>query len=318
MWPFILGGIGYIVYKGLFASDEIKVTDASDCHENFLKFDDTISISNEKVANLKRAHNTIRDKLLNYFDHQPHIPPIQFFIQGSYKMKTMVENINKFSDVDLGIYFQEKPNLKINTLQWHIKQALIDHTTKGVEVKKMCIRLNYVRDFHIDMPIYYIDYNNSIYFGSKTNGWTKSDPKDFVKWFNRKTKGRPQMIRIIRYLKAWADYRKYETEKKFPSGLALTLWVIEHYEDHHRDDIAFTCTCEKILKYLNDHYQSEWTAKMPVAPFDNTLDRLNDYQKEYFYNDFNEMITNSIEAIGSSKYSRARNRWKDIFGYRFK
>lgn len=318
MWPLVIAaGVGYVIYKGFFASDEIKVTEASDCHDNFLRFNDTISISSEKVSDLRSAHNTIRDKLTNYFSNYPHIPPIQFFIQGSYKMGTVVENLNQFSDIDLGVYFQEKPNIEISTLQWHMKQALSGHTSKGVEVKKMCVRLNYVRDFHIDLPIYYKNFGK-IYFGTKSDGWKKSDPKDFIKWFKEITQNKPQLIRIIRYLKAWSDYRKYETKKKYPSGLVLTLWAIEYYEEDQRDDVAFVYTCDKILEYLDDNYQSDWKAKMPVAPYDNTLNRLTKNQKEYFYNDFKEMIEEAIEAIGSSSNSTAKYKWKEIFGYRFK
>lgn len=319
MWPLvILAGLGYIIHKGFFSSDEVKVTEESDCHDNFLNFNETISISSEKVSNLRSAHNTIRDKLTNYFSNYPHIPPIQFFIQGSYKMDTMVENINKFSDVDLGVYFQEKPDIEISTLQWHIKQALSGHTSKDIEVKKMCVRLNYVRDFHIDLPIYYKNDYGKIYFGTKAYGWQKSDPKDFIKWFKEKTQDKSQLIRIIRYLKAWSDYRKHETNKKYPSGLVLTLWTIEYYEEDQRDDVAFVYTCDKILQYLNDNYQSDWEASMPVAPFDNTLDRLTKNQKEYFYNDFKEMIEEAIEAISASSFLSAKGIWTQIFGYRFK
>lgn len=318
MWPIVLAGLGYIIYKGLFASDEIKVTEASDCNDVFLRFNDTISISQEKKANLISAHNAIRDKLTTYFSNYPQIPSIQFFIQGSYKMDTMVENMNQFSDVDLGVYFQGQPDIEISTLQWHIKQALTGHTSKGIEVKKMCIRLNYVRDFHIDLPIYYKNYSGKIYFGTKADGWQKSDPKDFIKWFQDKTKGKPQLLRVIRYLKAWSDYRKHESNKKYPSGLVLTLWVIEYYNEDSRDDVAFVYTCDKILQYLDKNYQSDWEALMPVAPFDNTLDRLTGNQKDYFYNDFKKMIEDAAEALGESSLSAAKYKWKQIFGYRFK
>ncbi len=322
MWQLIIraligAGVIYAV-KELFSSDEVKITEKSDCHNNFLNFNKTISISSEKISNLRSAHNTIRDKLTNYFSNYPYIPPIQFFIQGSYKMDTMVENMNQFCDVDLGVYFQEKPNIEISTLQWHIKQALSGHTSKGVEVKKMCVRLNYVRDFHIDLPIYYKNYYGKIYFGTKLDGWKKSDPKDFIKWFKENTQNKPQLIRIIRYLKAWSDYRKYETTKKYPSGLVLTLWAIEFYQADQRDDVAFVYTCDKILRYLDDNYQSDWEAKMPVAPYDNTLNRLTENHKKNFYNDFKEIVKEGIDAISSSNKKPAKDIWKQVFGYRFK
>ena len=318
MWPLVAAaGVGYVIYKGFFASDEIKVTDASDNHYNFLRFNDTISISSEKVSNLRSAHNSIRNKLTDYFSNYSHIPPIQFFIQGSYKMGTMVENMNQFSDVDLGIYFQEKTDIEISTLQGHIKQALTGHTSRGLEVKKMCVRLNYVRDFHIDLPIYYKNYYGTIYFGSKAYGWQKSDPKNFIEWFKEKTQNKPQLIRIIRYLKAWSDYRKHKTNKNYPSGLVLTLWAIEYYIEDNRDDVAFTYTCDRILEYLDANCQFDWKAEIPVAPYDNTLNKITENQKEYFYHDFNDMVREAIEAISSSAAISAKRKWKNIFGYRF-
>lgn len=319
MWPLlIVGGIGFAWYKGLFASDEIKVTDKSNCHLYFIEFDNTISLRREKRDNLKRAHNTIREKLITYFSDQPNIPFIQFFIQGSYKMGTMVENMNCFSDVDLGIYFQEKPSIAISTIQAHLKQALIGHTSKGVEIKSMCVRLNYARDFHVDLPIYYNDDNGDIYFGSKSNGWQKSDPKDFIKWFKEETKDKPQLLRITRYLKAWTDYRKHETNKKYPSGLVITLWVIEYYQENERDDVSYTITCDNILKYLDANFQKDWEAKMPVAPYDNTLNRLNGNQKNFFYDDFKKMIEAAIRAMASLDILSAKGEWEQIFGNRFK
>lgn len=321
MWQLIIrllvgAGLFYAV-KELFSSGEVKVTEKSDCNYRFLNFNNSISINQDKKSNLVSAHNAIRDKLTNYFTNYPYIPHIQFFIQGSYKMATVVENMNQFSDVDLGIYFQGRPNIDISTIQWHIKEALIGHTSKGIEVKKHCVRLNYVRDFHIDLPIYYQDFYGNIYFGAKGEGWQKSDPKEFINWFNDLTRNKPQLVRIIRYLKAWADYRMHQMNKKFPSGLVLTLWVIKHYEKDQRDDVAFVYTCDKVLQYLNENYQYSWEARMPVAPHDNALNRLSDNQKKYFYDDFKTMVENSINAISASNNTSAKDIWKQIFGQRF-
>jgi hypothetical protein len=316
MWPILaIAGAGYALYK-LFSSDEVKVTDESNSHEQFLAFNRTISISSEKKKNLQSAHNTIRTKLINYFEDKNHIPNIDFFIQGSYKMGTMVENMDSFSDIDLGVYFKEKPSIAISTIQYHIKEALTGHTSKGVEIKKMCVRLNYVRDFHIDLPIYYKDLNNT-YFGCKHDGWQKSDPKDFIKWFKSQTKDKPQLVRVIRYLKAWADYRKYQTNKRYPSGLVLTLWAIEHYYEDERDDVAFAFTSDMILQYLDENYQSDWEAKMPVAPYDDALSRLSNNQKEYFYNDFKEMIESAFAVLEYDNQHSAILEWKNVFGNRF-
>ncbi|MBN2595416.1 MAG: hypothetical protein JXR82_01360 [Marinifilaceae bacterium] len=321
MWALILRalvGVGVIyAVKELFASDEVHVTNRSDCHSKFLEFNSTISISQEKKSNLISAHNTIRDKLTAYFSNFSDVPEIHFFIQGSYKMGTMVENMNRFSDVDLGIYFQGYPHIDIGIIQWHIKEALTGHTSREVEMRRYCVRLNYVRDFHIDLPVYYRDFYGNIYFGTKGNGWQKSDPKKFISWFKKNIENKPQLVRIIRYLKAWVDHQKQKTNRIYPSGLALTLWVIEYYVEDSRDDVAFVYTCDKILEYLDEYYHTDWKADMPVAPYDNVLSRLTDSQKENFYKEFKSMVKSSIEAVSSSDNFSAKYTWKQIFGYRF-
>lgn len=314
-----LGIIGYFG-SAFFKSDKkFQITSKSNCDDAFKQFNLLITICPEKVVKLRRAHNTIRKKITDYFNKTAKIPVPSFFIQGSYKTKTIIENSNTLCDIDLGVFFSEDPGVYPDTLQNHIKKALNGHTSRGVEIKTNCVRLNYVSDFHIDLPIYYQDkYSNKIYFGRRGHHWEQSDPKEFVNWFRTATYGKPQLVRIIRYLKAWADKAKTNSGRKLPSGLALTLWAIEFYESSKRDDIAFFKTSIGILNYLSDNFKGSWTAEMPVEPYDNVLDRLNSTQKSFFYNEFKEMISISADAVSASSKSEALKNWKQIFGYRFK
>ena len=314
-----LGLITYLGNEFLKSNKKFEITPKSNSDDAFKNFNQLITIHSEKVVKLKRAHNTIRDRITHYFANFTNYPLPNFFIQGSYKTKTIVENINSSCDVDLGVFFPVKPNVQVENLQKHIKNALDGHTTKGIEIKTHCVRLNYVSNFHIDLPIYYTDnYSNRTYFGKRGNQWEHSEPKGFINWFREATYYKPQLVRIIRYLKAWADKVKTESGKKLPSGLALTLWTIEYYESSKRDDVAFFKTCTGILKYLDDNYKSSWSAQMPVEPFDNVLDRLTNYQKSFFYEQFKEMVSVSADAVSSSNRHQAIKFWKQVFGYRFK
>lgn len=83
----ILLGIAYAVGKEVFKSDEkFQITGASNCDELFKKFNQIITIHPDKVANLRRAHNTIRSKVSSYFEKYTNLPTPDFYIQGSYKM----------------------------------------------------------------------------------------------------------------------------------------------------------------------------------------------------------------------------------------
>lgn len=311
-------GITYAIGKEVFKSDEkLEVTDSSNCDDIFKKFNRTITIHPDKIANLRRAHNTIRSKVSSYFEKYTNLPIPDFYIQGSYKMGTIIENKNTLCDVDLGIFFPQHPALNVETIQNHIKKALIGHTTRGVTVKTNCVRLNYVRDFHIDLPIYYVDgYSGKTFFGARGYEWEQCDPKGFINWFNASTKNRPQIIRVIRYLKAWADYTKTKTGKKFPSGLAMTLWAIQFYKEDKRDDVAFSNTSSAIMEYL--HNKQTWNAIMPVPPGDDVMHRLTSFQKKAFYEEIGKMVSIAADAVSAPNRLKATTKWTKIFGLRFK
>lgn len=314
----IVLGIAYVVGKELFISDEkFEITDDSNCDDLFKKFNQTINIHPDKVANLRSAHNTIRSKVSTYFEKYTNLPIPNFYIQGSYKMGTVIENRSTICDVDLGVFFPQHPKMNIETIQNHIKKALIGHTSKGVMVKTNCVRLKYARDFHIDLPVYFIDgYSGKTYFGSRGRKWEHSEPKAFIKWFKKETNNKPQLIRIIRYLKAWSNYTKTKTGKKFPSGLALTLWAVRNYKKNNRDDVAFFNTSSAIMEYL--HNNKTWNAIMPVAPGDDVMHRLSSSQKKAFYNEIGEMVSLAADAVSAPNNTKAIAKWQKIFGYRFK
>ncbi len=300
------------------SSNRFEITEESDCDNLFKSFNAAIEIDTDKIVKLKRAHNTIRDKIKYYILNFTNLPIPTFFIQGSYKTKTLIQNINSKCDVDLGVFFPYKPFIEIETVQQNLKRALDGHTRNGVTIKTNCVRVNYVSDFHIDLPIYYVDeHSGKVYFGARGYYWEKSDPKAFIEWFKNETRYEPQLVRIVRYLKAWVDNIRKKTGRKMPSGLALTIWAIEHYECDYRDDVAFLKTCSGILKYLKDNFRFSWNAKMPVEPFDNVLDKLSGSQKDFFYNELKKLVSIATEAIISSNHLFAMKKWKRIFGSRF-
>ena len=312
--------IGLITWIGseLFRKDEeVSISKDSDCDKDFKRFNRRIEISPDKVEKLRRAHYTIRNKVTSYLQNNTKLPIPKFFIQGSYKTKTLIENTTLKSDVDLGIFFPSKPGIYADAIQNHIKRALQGHTRYGVTIKTPCVRLNYVSDFHIDIPIYFEDINGKTFFGARGYEWEESDPKGFIEWFKNQTQTKPQLHRIIKYLKAWLENVKQKTGRKLPSGLAITLWAIEYYQKDRRDDVAFIQTSLSILEYLNNNYKKSWNAFMPVAPYDDILDRLNYSQKDFFYDELKVMSEIGMEALTAKNKTQAVKKWRKVFGSKF-
>ncbi len=314
----VIGALAWIG-KNLFSKTdnrpkkELKLY--SNCHDEFIQFNRNIEIPRDKIDNLIRAHQTIRSKIKKYIANSTLLDAPEFFIQGSYKTKTLIDNNGGKCDVDLGIVFPGKPQIKLSRLKNHLKNALISHTSKGVSANGNCISVNYVRDFHIDLPVFY-QQDNQIYFGSKS-GWTISDPKGFAEWFKIESRKNPQFKRIVRYLKAWASLKQYKTRIKMPSGLVLTIWARTFYIKSKYDDVSFVKTCSRILQYMDQTSIDNWKAIIPVPPRDNVINRLTYSQKVNFYEKFGVMVSYGIKAISQPKRHIALKYWSKIFGSKF-
>lgn len=286
----------------------------SDCHEEFLTLNDNLQVTKSKLRKLKKGRKAIQNKIKEYFRNLDGYTIPKFYIQGSSQVGTLIRNKKDFCDFDIGIYFFTKPPHKYETIQKHIKNALLGHTAGKISLLEKCVRINYSGDFHMDMPIYFAEQEN-FHLGSKGNNWEVCDSKVFKDWVLTRTNESPQITRLIRYFKAWSDNHRH----KLPSGLAFTIWTIEHVECDERDDIAFIQTAAKLLKNLKEKHWSTagWTCYMPVEPRDNVIDHLREDQKLNFRRALEELIKEGVEALSYEDKSEALKKWKKIFGKRF-
>lgn len=315
---FGLGVIGGIAK--LFSSDDEKefaISDDSNCQNEFLKFNDALNITPTKKKKLKRAVKAIQSALKNYFKEQQAFTIPRFALQGSYKCGTMVRTTKDTCDFDLGVYFFSQPTVSYETIQKHIKIALDGRTEAGIKLLSKCVRLNYSDDYHIDMPVYFTSDGKNFLLGSKGDDWEVCDSKLFKDWVNKEADGNQQIIRIVRYLKSWADFHRNRKKQKMPSGLVFTIWAIEFYEKNDRDDIALVSTVAKILSYLKDNSQRNWSCEMPVAPFDNVLDKLNSSQQSNFYEALEDFVKNGFISLQQNDKKKSIAIWRKLLGPRF-
>lgn len=310
-------GIAGWISKSLSDDGSIRITNKSNCHDDFLAFDKNLNIPKSKLSKLKKAQVSIQKILKEYFKAQKNFPIPQFAMQGSFKCGTMVRTVKDSCDFDMGVYFFVEPKQTYGTIQKHIYKALYGHTTAGLQLKSKCVRLNYQGDFHVDMPIYFSSDKQNYYLGSKGNNWGVCDSKYFKDWVLDNTKDSPQTIRIIKYFKAWADLCLYKKRIKMPSGLVFTIWSIELYKPHKRDDVSLIYTAAEILKQLKDNFKSDWKCKMPVEPYDNVLDKLTKEQKTNFFSALEELVKDGLNAITSENKEQTKAIWEELLGKRF-
>jgi hypothetical protein len=308
------GILGYELFKKKPKEKGFSITRASNCHESFLTFNQNLNIPSTKRQLLIRSRQAIENKLKDYFKSKGTSEVPMTWIQGSYKLGTIIRTKHDTCDIDMGMYFFVQPNVEPRTLLQNVNRALNDHTTGSISIRRKCVRVNYAGDFHIDIPVYYRDQiKNKQWLATKEYGWEESDPKLFWEWFKHKTTSKPQLVRVIRYAKAWLNNYAVKTGRKAPSGLALTIWYIKNFVPHQRDDASFFYSSLRLMGQLSGHVGS-WDCRMPVKPQDDLIIRVDEYQRRNFKEDLKQMLNDATRAVVANSKTEASEIWKSIFG----
>lgn len=304
----------------------------------FKEFNIRIRLTDSKRENLRSARNTLREKISNYFkEDNPEYDP-NFQAQGSYVMDTIVNPIKDDYDLDDGVYFlrnlpsDQRP--KPSTFHNWLIDAVGNHTN-DVQDKNTCIRVNYAQGYHIDLPIYYKNFYDPE-LAHKIKGWILSNPTEFILWFEQKTnsgfkmeflfeanqrdnfriwdedmrKKDVQLRRIVRYLKAWCDFKG----NQMPSGIIMTILAGNNYYPDQKDDISLLQT----LKNINNSLSKEFVCKRPTTPKGEDLfSEYSNPRKQFFRDELDEIIKSGEQAVKEVNQSQACINWKKHFGDRF-
>jgi hypothetical protein len=303
-------------------------------HDQFVAFNDTIELTKTKKDTLNGNRKALRSTIKKYFDdNKPNEIKPKFRSQGSFVMKTTVNPIARKSndgkkdlynyDIDDGVYFvgdeEVKDRKSIDTYHNWIYDAVKDHTGEGAEKRNTCVRVLYADGHHIDLPIYYkLNKDNSIpELAHKSKGWIDSDPKEFYEWFNDRASN--QLRRIVRYLKAWCDYRNFKNSSvKMPSGFIMTILATENISYDTRDDIAFKNTLENIQKKIDKDHGGKFECKRPTTPKGEDLfSDFSDTRKDNFLSHLDSFINSAQQAINGKNQKESCLKWQKHFGDRF-
>ncbi|MBP6390548.1 MAG: hypothetical protein KA175_02890 [Flavobacteriales bacterium] len=307
-------------------------------HKEFRQFNTEIRLNDSKRDDLRRSRNAVRETILSQFKTNG-IPMPQFKAQGSFVMDTIVNPIDYDFDLDLGVYFigdlapEERPDPK----DFHeaVLQAVKDQTHEVYD-KDACVRVRYAKKYHIDLPIYYRSYTHPE-LAHKKDGWIWSDPLEFIAWFEGKTdsgfridyllqealrldydkwkedirKNDVPLRRVVRYLKAWADFQGKE---EMPGGICLTILAAEHYVRDVNDDAAFHRTIERVYSSLQAKYQ----CLRPTTPVGEDLfARCTATQRDYFMSRLQALVHDGRKALDADSWTEACSLWQKHFGDRF-
>lgn len=284
----------------------------ANCHNLFGEFNTEISLTSNKKSKMTISKDNIRERIRKYFkeNHSEYTP--KFYIQGSYKMKTGIRTKDDICDLDDGVYFFRTPDVTATTLQNWIWDAVNGYTTTSPEHRKKCIRNIFSGDYEIDIPVYYKVTGEEYKLAVKNNGWEDSDPKALIDWFNNNKDANGKIIKIIKEMKAWCDYKS----NKMPSGLAMTILAMNAKDKivlNDRDDILLTDILREIKKTLAQKFE----CIVPVTPKDNLFADYDTTRKTNFLNNLDSFLSDAEAALKEQNHLKASKLWQKHLGNRF-
>lgn len=284
----------------------------ANCQKLFDEFLGKLDIVDSKTTSMRTSKDNLIEKIEKYFqnNHSDYTP--EFYIQGSYKMCTSIRTKDDECDLDLGVYIKPKPDVTAATLQQWVFDAVSGTTAATPSKKNKCIRVQYSAGYHIDLPVYRKDKtgNEIPELAIKSTGFEKSDARGMVDWFNGKKKDNPQLVKLIKYLKAWAD----NIRESMPPGLAWTILAVDNQKKKDgRDDIALRDTLKEILSTLEDDFVCE----VPAEPYDDMFSDYTDEKKKKIKEYLQKFIDDATNAINEPNEKKASKIWQKYLGSRF-
>lgn len=284
----------------------------ANCHSLFQTFHKEISIPTPKRDRMIVSRDNLRERIRKHFEenHPGYCP--KFYIQGSLKMKTGIRTKDDICDIDDGVYFFREPDVSATTLQTWVKEAVNGYTDTPPQHRKKCVRTIFVKDYHVDMPIYYKIDGKEYQLAVKNDGFESSDSKATVKWFVDRKDTEGQLVRMVKYEKAWCDHLR----DKMPSGLAMTILAANAKEKlvyNERDDITLRDTLKEIKKALEIRFE----CIVPVVPSDDLFADYDENRKNNFLEALDRFIEDGEAALREPNELKASKLWKKHLGSRF-
>lgn len=279
-----------------------------------------------------------RDRLRKGLDTAGKPQPREVHSQGSYQMRTMVQDPDNDYDIDDGAYFRSEDLTNDDGLELAplaARQRVCDalkwdgRFNKEAEVKNNCVRQAYSMGYHIDVPVYRIvtekDWDgNEVekYELASGNSWVISDARAVTKWFNDHVRGLnsgqadelnsgqadgSQMRRITKLTKKFA--RRADWKANTTSGITISKLVVDHFAANAgREDKALRQT------WLNIHSALTWSTHVTHPVVAKNLAEQGDAQVTYFRNCLKTALDN-LKVLDRDDCTRAmaREAWDRVF-----
>lgn len=246
-----------------------------DCNKEMKGYHaDEVTLSKIDQDEMRGRRDNGRTRLNNGLNKAGKPLPDEFSSQGSYAMRTMVEDDQCDYDIDDGVYF-DKEDLKDDDENYlgakearsRVRNALKDERLAyDAVVKTNCVRQKYPAGYHIDVPVYRVVCSTDVW-GNKVqeyelasgDNWVKSDARAVTRWYNDAVGNElktgetdySQTRRVTKLTKKMARSR-LTWKGSTTSGICISKLVVDHMRGvAGRDDDALRDTWKAIKAQLD-------------------------------------------------------------------
>jgi hypothetical protein len=290
-------------------------------HRNFEIFHVHIAPTEYKKKLLLEARNTVRNRIRKYFQDTLQVTVPRFRTHGACAMDTLVDPLDCEYDIDDGVYLQHLD--KQNDSAWPTAEAIQLWLMKATAghgeeapipiAKKACVRVRHAGRYRVDLPSF-AEVNGAFKLAVKGEpAWIVSNPPDLTDWFKSRVHCHgEQLRRLVRYLKAWADFQSMRLGQ-MPGGLLLTILTANHFRPDRRDDVALANTLDAIAKSVN----AGMTVLNPADNCEELSARLTRPRISRFREAIQEFAADACDAVGLTDTHEATKIWRKQLGGRF-
>lgn len=298
---------------------------------------DEVTLSLKQQQDMRARRNAGRTRLANGLDTAGKPKPQEVRSQGSYQMRTMVQDPENDYDIDDGAYFRQddlKDNDGLDLTPLAARQRVCNalkwdgRFNQEAEVKNNCVRQAYAAGYHIDVPVYRVivvkDWQGNEaerYELASGDAWVISDARAVTRWFNDKvtelnendtelSEGQAdgsQLRRVTKLTKKFA--RRADWKAKTTSGITITKLVVDYFVAcADRDDTALRETWKRI------HAALVWSTQVAHPIVDKNLAEMGDEQVTHL-RDCLKAALNTLAVLDKDDCTRAQARqaWDDVF-----
>ena len=301
-----------------------------DCHADVRAFhDQKVTLPGSEQDQMRNRRDSNRVRLKRNLEKDEKQTPYEFVSQGSYKMKTMLQDDKNDYDIDDGAYFQKSElvgdrGAEMSSLDARkmVRDAMDDGKFKTPpEVRTNCVRIYYNAGYHVDIPVYRRisdEEADEVYYELASGaGWQRSDARDVTDWYEEIRKGTSDQIqfrRLNRHLKKHAKSRESWKSRNL-SGFGITVLLAEeHVLFTDREDLALYCTMEAIKNRLDNNT----VINHPVTPDQTVTTGIPDSKATFFCSKLSEAL-DALAPLFESDCGRekALKCWDKVFNTTF-